>query len=358
MTAGCRPRFNHGEAGGEQYTMIIVLKAHSSDADIEAVERKVVEFGYEPRTIRGVERTVVAAVGDETTHSSLVALRGLPMVDNVMPVQRRYKMASREFHSGRSVVDIGGEKIGGGHFLTIAGPCSVESREQVRQAARDLSDAGIRVFRGGAFKPRTSPYDFQGLGQEGLDLLAEVKADFGLKIGTEIVGVTHVEQVAAVADVLQVGARNCQNYHLLEVIAGAGRPVLLKRGMATSAEEWLSAAEYLIVHGCSDVLLCERGIRTFENSTRNTLDLNTVALAKRESHLPVVVDPSHAAGIADLVLPLAKAGIAAGADGLIVESHPNPAQACSDAAQQLESAQFRAFLDELQPLIELMTGES
>lgn len=329
--------------------MIIVFKPHTSAADVDSTAARVQELGYEPRIIRGVERTIIAAVGDETSHDSLQRLVTLDFVESVTPVQKRFKLASREFHPTDSVVEVAGARFGGGHLATIAGPCSVESREQLRIAAEAVAGAGLKLFRGGAFKPRTSPYDFQGLGQEGLDLLSEVKAEFGLGIVTEIVGVPHVEQVAAVADILQVGARNCQNYHLLEAIADCGRAVLLKRGMATSVVEWLSAAEYLMVNGCERVILCERGIRTFETSTRNTLDLNSVAVAKRETHLPVIVDPSHAAGKIDFVLPLAKAGIAVGADGLIVEVHPNPPEACSDAAQQIRAAEFADFMAALAP---------
>jgi 3-deoxy-7-phosphoheptulonate synthase len=336
--------------------MIIVFKPHSTSAQVDAVAAKVVEFGYEPRIIRGVELTVIAAVGDEISHKSLETLQALPMVDRIIPIQKKFKLVSREFHAASSVVQIGPAAIGNGHFLTIAGPCSVESREQLRQATRDVVAAGIRVIRGGAFKPRTSPYDFQGLGQAGLDLLAEVKAEFNVGIVTEVLAVNHIDQVAKVADLLQIGARNCQNYNLLETVAGAGRPVLLKRGMATKIDEWLLAAEYLVVHGCRDVILCERGIRTFETATRFTLDVAAIAIAKRETHLPVVVDPSHPAGVAELVLPLARAAIAAGADGLIVEAHPNPPEACSDAAQQLPSRDLPAFVAALQPLIDLCTA--
>jgi len=333
--------------------MIIVFKPHPSDADIAQVAAKVVEFGYEPRVIRGVELTVIAAVGDEIAHKSLETLVSLPVVERVIPIQKKFKLASREFHLANTIQQIGPEKLGGGHFLTIAGPCSIESRQQLRTAVQDCLKAGIRVIRGGAFKPRTSPYDYQGMGQAGLDLLAEVKAEFGVGIVTEVLSSNHIAQVAAVADVLQIGARNCQNYSLLEQVAGAGRAVLLKRGMATRIDEWLLAAEYLIVHGCHNVILCERGIRTFETATRFTLDVSAVAIAKRETHLPVIVDPSHPAGKASLVLPLARAAIAVGADGLIVEAHPNPSEACSDAAQQIPSAEMPRFMAALQPLIDL-----
>ncbi len=343
--------------------MIVVFTPQATEEEISTVKAKIVEYGYEPRIIQGTERTVFACVGDETSHKSLEALCVLPFIENVLPVQKRYKMVSREFQAANSVVAIGGQKVGGGHFLTIAGPCAVESAQQMDTVARDLVAAGITCLRAGAFKPRTSPYAFQGLGEKGLDLLAGVKSKYGLRIVTEVVGVEQVEVAAKVADMLQIGARNCQNYRLLEQVAGSGRPVLLKRGMSATVEEWLLAAEYLIVNGCHNVVLCERGIRTFENSYRFTLDLGAVAVAKHETHLPVIVDPSHPAGRADLVLPLAKAAIGVGADGLIVETHPTPSEACSDAAQQLPSATFADFMKSIQPLIDVCvktpgTGES
>jgi 3-deoxy-7-phosphoheptulonate synthase len=333
--------------------MIIVLKPHVGRHQVEEVKKHIIDLGYDPRVIHGVERTVIGAVGDELSHRSLEILRGMPAVENVIPIQKRYKLASREYHKPDTGVKVGKYTVGGGHFQVMAGPCSIESREQLQQAVKDLVKAGVRIIRGGAFKPRTSPYDFQGLGEKGLELLAEVKDQYGVAVATEVVGVTHVEKVAAVADLLQIGARNCQNYHLLEQVAQAGKPVLLKRGMATTIEEWLSAAEYLIVNGCEDVILCERGIRTFEHATRNTLDIGAVAVAKQESHLPVIVDPSHAAGDFRLVLPLAKAAIGAGADGLMIEAHPEPVEALSDAAQQLESGEFGNVMAELKPFVEI-----
>lgn len=332
--------------------MIIVLKPESAESDIRMVEQKVIDFGYEPRILCGEKRTVIAAIGDETRNKSLETLEALPVVEQVLPIQKRYKLVSREFHRANSVVRVGSADVGAGNFMTIAGPCSVESREQLRKATEDVVAAGVSVIRGGAYKPRTSPYDFQGLGEEGLQLLQEMKEEFGVAVVTEVVGVPHVETVAAVADVLQIGARNCQNYHLLENVAGAGRPVLLKRGMSVRVSEWLSAAEYLVINGCENVILCERGIRTFEDSTRSTLDVSAVVVAKRETHLPVIVDPSHAAGYADLVVPLAKAGIAAGADGMIIETHPNPPEALSDSTQQIPSREFKDVMDQLRPLID------
>lgn len=332
--------------------MIIVFKPNSPEAEIKKVEKMVSDMGYEPRLIQGVEHTVLGAVGDENMHMSLEVLRNLPCIEDVHPIQKKYKLASREFHPDNSVFNIGNEQIGGKKFQVIAGPCAIESAEQMDLVASTLTADGVGILRGGAFKPRTSPYDFQGLGQKGLDILQMVKDKYDVPVITEVVGIPTIQAVAEVSDCIQIGARNCQNYNLLENVAKAGRPVLLKRGMSTTIEEWLNAAEYLLVHGCENVILCERGIRTFETATRNTLDISAVAVAKKESHLPVVVDPSHAAGKLEYVLPLAKAAAAIGADGIIVESHPQPVKALSDAAQQIPCADFKKFLDELRPFVE------
>ena len=256
-------------------------------------------------------------------------------VKRTVPQRQGCRLTSRQHHPEDTVVTVGGHRIGGGGLTVIAGPCAVESREQMHRTVSALVRYGIGIIRGGAFKPRTSPYDFQGLGREGLDLLAEMKREYGVRVITELTCPSLLGAVARVADILQIGSRNCQNYDLLRVAAGAGLPVMLKRGMAASVEEWLSAAEHLMAHGCSDVILCERGIKTFETVTRNTLDVGAVAVAKRETHLPVLVDPSHAAGTRELVLPLALAGVAAGADGLMVEVHCDPDSALCDGPQQL-----------------------
>jgi len=334
--------------------MIIVFKPNAPAEDIQDISKKIEKMGYEPKIINGVNQTVIAAVGDEQLHKSLEVFKTFKSVVDVLPIQKRYKLASREFKSSDSVLKVGDKKIGCGNFQIIAGPCAIESYEQMRVTAKAVIAAGAGIIRGGAYKPRTSPYDFQGLGEEGLDILQRIKEEFKVPVITEIVGVSHIEKVAKVADCLQIGARNSQNYNLLEAVAGAGRPVLLKRGMSSTIEEWLSAAEYLLVHNCSDVILCERGIRTFETATRNTLDVGAIALAKRETHLPVVVDPSHAGGRLELVLPLARAGIAAGADGILVEAHPDPINAVSDAAQQIPTSDFAAFVEELQPILKAM----
>ena len=337
--------------------MIIVLKRNSSETDIATASDMVCSLRYQPRVIRGVEQTVIACVGDELSHQSLEVLRNLPAVESVFPVQKKFKLVSREYHPQDTVVDVRGVRIGGGNVEIIAGPCALESYDQFRAAVRDLVACGIRIVRAMPYKPRTSPYDFQGLKQDGLQIMRDVKREFGVALISEVPGPAQIEPLLAVADVFQIGARNAQNYDLLEQIAKAGRPVLLKRGLASTIEEWLTAAEYLIVNGCTQVVLCERGLRSFDPSTRNLLDLGGVAVAKQLSHLPIIVDPSHAAGARKLVPPLARAALAVGADGLIVEAHPNPLNAFSDAAQQLESAKFQRFIDDLAPWIELARRE-
>ena len=334
--------------------MIIVFKPNVSPAEVDEVKRHVIDLGYDPRVINGVERVVIGAVGDELSHRSLEILRGMACIENVLPIQKRYKLATRTFHPKDTVVKIGPYSLGGGAFQVIAGPCSVEGLDQFREVTRDLVAAGVHIIRAMVYKPRTSPYDFQGLGDKGLEYLAQIKKEFPVALVTEVLGPAHIAPLAEVVDMLQIGARNCQNYHLLELVAAAGKPVLLKRGLATTVEEWLSSAEYLIVNGCPNVVLCERGIRTFERATRNTMDVGAIAVAKDETHLPVLVDPSHAAGLQKYVLPLARAGIAVGADGILIEAHPDPVNALSDAAQQLESKKFKDVMDSLKPLIELM----
>ena len=331
--------------------MIVVIRPHTPAEEIEEVIREITQLGYTPNPIRGDYQTVVAAIGDETTHASLESLNSLHQVERVIRVQKRYKMVSRESHPQGTVVDVGGIKIGGDKFVLMAGPCSVENEEQLLSTARAVKAAGATILRGGAYKPRTSPYEFQGLGPEGLRLLETARAETGLRIITEILSERDVETVAATADILQIGARNAQNFQLLIACARSGKPVLLKRGMSMRIEEWLLAAEYLLAHGNPNVILCERGIRTFENYTRNTLDLAAVAVAKQESHLPVIVDPSQGCGRADLVKVLCRGAAAVGADGLIIEVHPNPAEALSDGQQQLDPASFADLVGGLKPFV-------
>lgn len=333
--------------------MIIVLKPHSSDEDVQAIEHQVTSMGYIPHTIRGEVRTVVAAVGDESEHPSLESLVTMPMVENVMPVQKKYKLISRETHAEAARVKVGDLTIGGGSFHIIAGPCSIESYEQLKQTAVAVHRAGCGILRGGAYKPRTSPYTFQGLGDEGLDILRRVKEELNIPVVTEIVRENDIAKVAKVADILQIGARNALNYSLLEAAAETGKPIFLKRGLAAKIEEWLLAAEYIVKSGNRNVILCERGIRTFETATRNTLDLSAVVMAKREISLPVFVDPSHAAGRWDLIEDLSKAAAAAGADGLMVEVHRHPEAALSDGGQQLTPDQFDHLVKAVEPFVEV-----
>ena len=337
--------------------MIIVLKRNSSDTDVATVSDMVASLRYQPRVIRGTEQTVVACIGDELSHQSLEVLRNLPAVESVFPVQKKFKLVSREYHPNDSVVEVRGVKIGGGHMEIIAGPCAIESYDQFRTAVRDLTACGIRIVRAMPFKPRTSPYDFQGLKQDGLQIMRDIRQEFDVAMVSEVPGPDKIEPLLELTDMFQIGARNAQNYDLLEQIAKAGKPVLLKRGLASTVEEWLTAAEYLIVNNCPQVVLCERGLRSFDPSTRNLLDLGAVAVARQLSHLPILVDPSHAAGARRLVPALSRAGIAVGADGLIVEAHPDPINAFSDAPQQLETGKFQAFLDDLAPWIELARKE-
>jgi len=331
--------------------MIVVIRAGTSRELIEEVISEVEKLGYQPAPIFGTNQTVVAALGDETTHASLESLTALPQVESVLRVQKRYKLASRQSREGDTVVDVGGVKVGGGAFGLMAGPCSVESPEQLFATAEAVKASGATILRGGAYKPRTSPYEFQGLGKEGLALLAEARERTGLKIITEVLSERDVEHVAEVSDILQIGARNGQNFRLLIEAAGTGKPILLKRGMSGKIEEWLLAAEYILAHGNPNVFLCERGIRTFETFTRNTLDLAAVAIAKQESHLPVIVDPSQGCGRADLVVALCCGAVAVGADGLLVEVHPNPAEAMSDGQQQVDFEVFEKLRAAISPFL-------
>jgi len=331
--------------------VIIIIRPHTASEQVEEVIREVAQLGYTPNPIRGEFQTVVAAIGDETTRASLESLTALPQVERVLRVQKRYKLASRESQPGPTVINASGVEIGGKNFVVMAGPCSVESEEQLMATARSVKAAGATVLRGGAFKPRTSPYEFQGLGPEGLRLLETAREETGLRIITEVLSERDVELVARTADILQVGARNAQNFQLLIACARSGKPVVLKRGMSMKVEEWFLAAEYLLAHGNPNVILCERGIRTFESYTRNTLDLAAVAIAKQETHLPVIVDPSQGCGRADLVKVLCRGAVAVGCDGLLIEVHPNPAEALSDGQQQLDPQSFAALLTELDPFL-------
>jgi 3-deoxy-7-phosphoheptulonate synthase len=334
--------------------MMIVMKEGATGDQVDAVIERVKTVGAQAHVSRGEFVTVIGAIGDRDKVADL-GLEGFPGVDHLVPIMKPYKLASAQFKKGeRSVIEIDGRRIGGSHFMTIAGPCTVESRDVMLDTARTVKDAGAQLLRGGAYKPRTSPYSFQGLGGEGLRLLAEAKAETGLPVVTELMDVRDLEPVLDVADVIQLGARNMQNYTLLTEVGRAGRPVLIKRGLSATLEELLMAAEYVLKEGNENVILCERGIRTFETSYRFTLDLMAVPVLQELTHLPVVVDPSHAAGKRDLVLPLARAAVAAGADGIIVEVHPRPEEALCDGPQQIPAADFPDFAHEIRALASLL----
>ncbi len=331
--------------------MIIVLKPRISRKEEKAVLTEIRKLGYKPHIMRGVERTVIGAIGDERKNHSLETLASWSQVEQVMPVQKRYKLVSREAHRSNSTVNVLDQVIGGKRFHVMAGPCSVEGEAQLMKTAKAVKDSGATILRGGAFKPRTSPYEFQGLGEKGLKLLAKARKETGLGIITELLSEDHAEMVAEYADILQIGTRNAQNFQLLIAAAKTGKPILLKRGLSMKIEEWLLAGEYILANGNPNLLFCERGIRTFETYTRNTLDLSAVPIIKNESHCPVVVDPSQGVGRADLVTAVCKGAVAMGADALLVEVHPNPAEAWSDGAQQLTLDGFARLMQELKPFI-------
>jgi len=328
--------------------MIIVMKSDAGKKELAEVKKRIRELGYKPHVIHGTTRNVVGAVGDERGKTVLQTLQTLPGVENVVPILKPYKLAGREVKPEPTLVEIvPGLVVGGDEFIVMAGPCSVESEAQILETAREVKAAGARLLRGGAFKPRTSPYAFQGLEEEGLKLLALARKETGLPVVTEVVNPRDVELVARYADVMQVGARNVQNFALLKMLGQLDKPILLKRGMSTTIQEYLMSAEYILAEGNRRVILCERGIRTFETATRNTLDIAAVPVLKSQTHLPVIVDPSHATGHAHLVPPMSYAAAAAGADGLIVEVHPHPEEAASDGPQSLRPEDFRLMMERL-----------
>ena len=333
--------------------MIIVLKSGASESDVADVERRIRTMGYTPHTIHGELRNVIGAIGDDRGKERLRALESLECVESVTPILQPFKLASREVKRQPTQVMVKDVAVGGREIVVMAGPCSVESRFQVLDVATRVKAAGARVLRGGAFKPRTSPYAFQGLETEGLKLLDEARRETGLPVITEVMEPDKVELVAEHADILQIGARNVQNFSLLRRVAETRMPVLLKRGMSTSIQEWLLSAEYVLAGGNPNVILCERGIRTFETATRFTLDLNAVPVLKKLTHLPVVVDPSHGTGHWEYVESMALAGVAAGADGLLIEVHPKPEEALSDGPQSLKPDKFAALMARVLSLIHI-----
>ena len=334
--------------------MIIVLKPGISRKAERAVLNEIRKLGYTTHVMRGVARTVIGAIGDELTHANLETLLAQfpAAVESVTPIQKRYKLVSREAHPANSTIRVREHTIGGKKLHVMAGPCAVENESQLLRTAEVVKAAGATILRGGAFKPRTSPYEFQGLGEKGLKLLAKARRVTGLAVITELLSEQHVELVAEYTDIIQIGARNAQNYQLLIAAAQTGKPILLKRGLSMKIEEWLLAAEYVLARENPNLMFCERGIRTFETYTRNTLDLAAIPIIKRESHCPIVIDPSQGAGRADLVTTLCKGAVVMGADALLIEVHPNPAEAWSDGAQQLSLDLFARLMRELRPFIQ------
>jgi len=336
--------------------MIVVLRPDATKKEIDHIIEKVKKLGLKTMVSRGIERTIIGVIGEEDI-LRVQPLEAFPGVEKVMPILKPYKLASREFKRERSVVNADGVKIGGKKIVVMAGPCSVENFKGLLAIGRSVKSSGAAVLRGGAFKPRSSPYSFQGLGEEGLKYLADVKRQTGLKVVTEVMDTRDVELVERYADILQVGARNMQNFNLLKEVGLSKKPVLLKRGISATIKEFLMSAEYVLSNGNFNCILCERGIRTFEDSTRFTLDLNAIPLIKKLTHLPVIVDPSHGTGKWDLVTAMSRAAIAAGADGLIVEVHPNPEEAYSDGAQSLLPKKFDAMMKELRPVAKAVGRE-
>lgn len=333
--------------------MIIVMKPEATDADLTAVEKKIIDSGLDFHLSKGSSRTIVGVIGDKKKIAGL-QMNSLSGVEKTVSITEKYKLISRDFKKEDSIINVNGIKIGGENFVVMAGPCSVESREQLLEAAKAVKANGAQFLRGGAFKPRTSPYDFQGLGVEGLKMMRSVGDEVGLNIVTEIVNINDLDTICQYADMLQVGARNMQNFQLLKEIGHTKKPVLLKRGLCATISEWLNAAEYIASGGNYNIVLCERGIRTYETFTRNTLDLSAIAAVKELSHLPIIADPSHGTGRWQMVRPMARAAVAAGADGLMIEVHPHPEIALSDGDQSLTPKNFELVMNEVKQIAAIM----
>ena len=336
--------------------MIIVVKPDATVEQVDHIIKKIKDLGLQAHVSKGTERTIIGAIGDEAILQS-IPLEAIPGVEKVLPILKPFKLASWEFRKEKTVVSVGREQIGGVRIAVMAGPCAVENKTLLVEIAKEVKNAGANFLRGGAFKPRTSPYAFQGLEEEGLRYLADARERTGLPVVTEVMDPRDIEMIVKYADVLQIGARNMQNFRLLKEVGLCKKPVLLKRGIAATIKEWLMSAEYIMSGGNHSVILCERGIRTYETATRNTLDLSAVPVLKQMTHLPVVVDPSHAVGKWDLVAPMAKAAVAAGADGLIIEVHSNPEEALCDGEQSLKPKSFKQLMDELRPIAKAVGRE-
>lgn len=326
--------------------MIVVMAPNATKENLDRVIEKITSLNLQTHLSTGQERTIVGVIGDKKIIANL-EMEMMDGVEKTVHITEKYKMVSREFEPADTVIDVDGVKIGGKEIVVMAGPCAVESAEQLRESARAVKESGAKILRGGAFKPRTSPYDFQGLGEEGLKLLRQTADEFGLKVVTEIVDSNDIELLESYSDILQVGARNMQNFQLLKALGKSTKPIMLKRGLSATISEWLNAAEYIVSGGNDKLIFCERGIRTYETYTRNTLDLSAVAAIKELSHFPIIVDPSHGTGRRTMIAPMSKAAIAAGADGLIIEVHPNPAKAMSDGNQSLAPKDFEKLMSEL-----------
>ncbi len=337
--------------------MIIAMQSGATDEQINHICDRIRGFGYMPHVIRGEERTVVAAVGHGDKKEHIESLKSADGVEDAFPILQPFKLVSKEVKKQKTAIKIGNVAIGDGGFVVMAGPCSVEGRDQLMTTAESVAKSGAHLLRGGAYKPRTSPYDFQGMAEDGLKLLAEARAKTGLAVITEVLDTGDVELVAEYADVLQVGTRNMQNFALLKKLGEINKPVMLKRGLSATIKEFLLSAEYIVTHGNPNVILCERGIRTFETATRNTLDLAAVPLLNELTHLPVVIDPSHATGKRSLVRPLSKASVAVGADGLMAEVHPKPEEAWSDGPQSLRLEEFAQLMRDIEPYVNLRKSE-
>ncbi len=333
--------------------MIIILKQNANPTKVEELKQDLVAQGFKLHLSEGTQATLIGLIGD-TSHVHEDWLRALDVVDSVRRIREPYKKANRSMHPEDTVIDICGRKIGGGHFQVIAGPCSIETKEQITEVAEDVKRSGAHFLRGGAFKPRTSPYSFAGLEEKGLQYMAEAREKTGLKIVSEVMDPRSVELVAEYCDIVQIGARNMQNFNLLREVGKINKPVLLKRGLSATIEEWIMAAEYVLSGGNEQVIFCERGIRTFETFTRNTLDISAVPIIKSLTHLPIIVDPSHGTGKWNLVQPMARAAVAAGADGLMIEVHPDPLHAMSDGPQSLKPHKFDIVMSELQQMAQVM----